>query len=132
MTDLKILYIELDSAVYFDDTKVSTAESLKAKVINSLNAYANSLDVYKFGGWFNYSKVQQVIDNTHTAITSNITKVRIRRDLKVAFNQFAQYELCYGNQFHVNAAGFNIKSKGFYISGQTKPVYLSDVPNPDL
>ena len=35
LTDLKILYIELDSAVYFDDTKVSTAESLKAKVINS-------------------------------------------------------------------------------------------------
>ena len=132
LTDLKILYIELDSAVYFDDTKVSTAESLKAKVINSLNAYANSLDVNKFGGRFKYSKVQQVIDNTHTAITSNITKVRIRRDLKVAFNQFAQYELCYGNQFHVNAAGFNIKSKGFYISGQTKPVYLTDVPNPDL
>ena len=132
LTDLKILYIELDSAVYFDDTKVSTAESLKTKVINSLNSYANSLDVNKFGGRFKYSKVQQVIDNTHTAITSNITKVRIRRDLKVAFNQFAQYELCYGNQFHVNAAGFNIKSKGFYISGQAKPVYLTDVPNPDL
>ena len=132
LTDLKILYIELDSAVYFDDTKVSTAQSLKTKVIDSLNSYANSLDVNKFGGRFKYSKVQQVIDNTHTAITSNITKVRIRRDLKVAFNQFAQYELCYGNQFHVNAAGFNIKSKGFYISGQAKPVYLTDVPNPDL
>jgi len=132
LTDLKILYVELDSAVYFDDTKVSTAESLRAKVIDSLNAYANSLDVNKFGGRFKYSKVQQVIDNTHTAITSNITKVRIRRDLKVAFNQFAQYELCYGNQFHVNAAGFNIKSKGFYISGQVKPVYLTDTPNADL
>jgi hypothetical protein len=132
LTDLKILYIELDSSVYFDDTKVSTAETLKAKIIDSLNSYANSLDVNKFGGRFKYSKVQQVIDNTHTAITSNITKVRIRRDLKVAFNQFAQYELCYGNQFHVNAAGFNIKSKGFYISGQAKPVYLTDVPNPDL
>ena len=132
LTDLKILYIELDSSVYFDDTKVSTAETLKAKIIDSLNSYANSLDVNKFGGRFKYSKVQQLIDNTHTAITSNITKVRIRRDLKVAFNQFAQYELCYGNQFHVNAAGFNIKSKGFYISGQAKPVYLTDVPNPDL
>ena len=29
--------------------------------------------------------------------TSNITRVRIRRNLKALTNQFAQYELCYGN-----------------------------------
>ena len=36
-------------------------------------------DLNSFGGRFKYSKVQQIIDNTDTAITSNITKVRIRR-----------------------------------------------------
>ena len=40
--------------------------------------------------------------------------------------------MCYGNRFHVNAAGYNIKSKGFYISGISKPVYITDVPNEDL
>ena len=83
----------------------------------------------KFGGRFKYSKIQQVIDATDTAITSNITKIIIRRNLKAALNQFAQYELCYGNQFHVNAAGYNIKSKGFYVSGNSKPVYITDIPN---
>ena len=86
----------------------------------------------KFGGRFKYSKVQQVIDQTDTAITSNITRVIIRRDLKVVFNQFAQYELCYGNRFHVTANGYNIKSTGFYISTNAQPVYLTDVPNTDL
>ena len=70
-------------------------------------------------------------DSTDTAITSNITRVRIRRDLKCALNQFAQYELCYGNQFHVKSEGANIKSTGFYIGETTKPVYFTDVPNAD-
>ena len=130
--DLKILYVEIDSAVYFDENKVSTSSALQTKVLNSLTSYSNSVDMNKFGGRFKYSKVQQVIDSTDTAITSNITRVRIRRDLKAAINQFAQYELCYGNQFHVNAAGMNIKSTGFTISNNIRTVYLTDTPNSDM
>ena len=76
--------------------------------------------------------MQQVIDNTSTSITSNITKFIIRRDLRPVFNVFAQYELCYGNRFHVNEKGYNIKSTGFKISGEEDTVYLTDVPNSDL
>jgi len=130
--DLKILYVEIDSSVYFNDARITNAESLKTLVNKSLNAYGNSLEVNKFGGRFKYSKVQSVIDNTHDAITSNITRVIIRRNLKCALNQFAQYELCYGNRFHANAKGFNIKSTGFYVSGNMKPVYITDTPNPNL
>ena len=130
--DLKVLYVEIDSSVYFNENLVSTSESLRAKVLNSLNTYADSVDLNQFGGRFKYSKVQQVIDATDTAITSNITKVIIRRNLKAATNQFAQYELCYGNRFHVDGLGFNIKSKGFFISGNSKPVYITDIPNATL
>jgi hypothetical protein len=66
-----------------------------------------------FGSRFKYSKVLQTIDKTDTAITSNITKVIIRRDLKAQINSPSQYEICYGNKFHVNAGGKNIKSTGF-------------------
>jgi len=45
--------------------------------------------------------------------------------------QAAQYELCYGNAFHVNPDGFNIKSTGFKIIGEAETVYLTDVPNAD-
>jgi len=131
ISDLKILYVEVDSAIYYDYAKVTTAETLKTKVLNSLTSYSESVDMNKFGGRFKYSKVQQVIDNTDNAISSNITKIRIRRDLKALINQFAQYELCYGNKFYVNLKGYNIKSTGFTISTEPGIVYLTDVPNPD-
>jgi hypothetical protein len=131
ISDLKILYIEVDSAIYYDYAKVTTAETLKTKIINSLTSYSNSIDMNKFGGRFKYSKIQQVIDNTDTAISSNITKIQIRRDLKALINQFAQYELCYGNRFHVNSKGYNIKSTGFTLSTEPGIVYLTDIPNPD-
>jgi hypothetical protein len=132
ITDLKILYVELNSSVYYNYSQVSSADTLKTSVTNSLQKYSESLDLNKFGGRVRYSKIQQVIDNTDTAITSNITRIIIRRDLKPVLNKFAQYELCYGNQFHVNSKGFNIKSTGFKISGETDTVYITDVPNADL
>ena len=44
--------------------------------------YGSSTDINKFGGRFKYSKVVNVIDKIDDAITSNITRVRIRRNLK--------------------------------------------------
>jgi hypothetical protein len=129
--DLKILYVEIDSSIYYNYAQVSAVESLKTKVINSLTEYSKSVDLNSFGGRFKYSKVLQIIDNTDIAITSNITKIKIRRDLKALINQFAQYELCFGNKFHINSDGFNIKSTGFKISTDSDTVYLTDVPNSD-
>ena len=129
--DLKLLYVEIDSSIYYNYNQVSSIESLKTKVINSLTEYSKSVDLNSFGGRFKYSKVLQIIDNTDTSITSNITKVKIRRDLKALINQFTQYELCFGNQFHINCDGFNIKSTGFKISGEPDTVYLTDVSNND-
>ena len=127
--DLKLLYVELDSFVYYDQSKVTTVSELKTSITNGLLTYGSSTDLNKFGGRFKYSKMLNVIDNIDDAITSNITRVRIRRNLKSLTNQFAQYELCYGNKFHINADGKNIKSTGFTIEGQTDMLYFTDIPN---
>ena len=128
IVDLKILYVELDSSVYYNYSQTSSVNELKSSVTNSLQKYSESLDLNKFGGRIRYSKIQQVIDSTDTAITSNITKIIIRRDLKVELNKFAQYELCFGNRFHVKPEGYNIKSTGFKISGESSTVYITDTP----
>ena len=52
--------------------------------------------------------------------------------MKALINQFAQYELCFGNRFNVKPNGYNIKSTRFKVSGESKEVYLVDVPNKDL
>jgi len=131
LVDLKVLYVEIESSIYFDYSKTSKVDDLKTRITNSLNSYSKSIDLNKFGGRFKYSKLLQVIDNTDNAITSNITKVKIRRDLKAAVNQSTQYELCFGNKFHVNEDGYNIKSTGFKIIGESDTVYLTDTPNED-
>jgi hypothetical protein len=127
--DLKILYVEIDSSIYYNYSQVSNVEDLKTNVIKSLNLYSQSPSLNAFGGRFKYSKVLQVIDNTDAAITSNITKVRIRRDLKAQINSLTQYEICYGNKFHINSSGKNIKSTGFKISGSSDTVYFTDTPH---
>jgi hypothetical protein len=133
--DLKILYVEVESYVYYNYNQVGSVSDLKTRITNSLNKYSQSVDLNKFGGRFKYSKLLQVIDNTDTSITSNITRVRIRRDLKALINRPAQYEICFGNQFHVNEKSnniaYNIKSTGFKILNQSDTVYLTDTPNPD-
>ena len=126
--DLKVLYVEIDSAIYFNTSQVSNVETLKTNVTSTLAEYAQDVDMNRFGGRFKYSKILQLIDRVDSAITSNITKVVIRRDLKVLRNQFAQYELCFGNQFHIKPDGFNIKSTGFRIAGESSVVYLTDTP----
>ena len=132
IVDLKVLYIELDSTIYYNDNQVSSPDDLKTSVTAGLNRYSKDVDMNRFGGRFKYSKALQLIDRVDNAISSNITKVKIRRDMKVLKNQFAQYELCFGNRFHVNPNGLNIKSTGFTLAGSSDIVYLTDAPNTDL
>ena len=126
--DLKVLYVELDSNIYYNLSQTASVDNLKSNITSALTNYSKDVDMNRFGGRFKYSKVLQLIDRVDNSITSNITKVRIRRDMKVLKNQFAQYELCFGNKFHVDPGGFNIKSTGFRIAGESEIVYLTDVP----
>ena len=129
IVDLKLLYVEIDSTVYYNPSQIASASNLRTSIVSTLNSYANNVELNKFGGRFKYSKVSTLIDRIDNGITSNITKVIIRRDLKALINQFAQYELCFGNKFYINPAGYNIKSTGFTINGFTDTAYITDVPN---
>ena len=125
--DLKVLYVEIDSAVYYNTSQVTNINDLKARITSTLTTHRGS-NINKFGGRFKYSKICQIIDNVDDAVTSNITRVIIRRNLKSLINQSAQYELCFGNKFHYNKEGFNIKSTGFKIAGSNEVYYFTDVP----
>ena len=129
IVDLKILYVEIDTTAYYNSSQISSATDLRTSIISSLNGYASNVEINKFGGRFKYSKVSTLIDRVDNGITSNITKVIVRRDLKALLNQFAQYELCFGNKFNINPAGYNIKSTGFIINGFNDTAYITDIPN---
>ena len=127
--DLSYLYIELESAVYYNANQTSNPEVVRTKVIDTLTEYSNSKDVNSFGGRFKYSKAVGLIDDCNKSITSNITKVKMRRDLNPELNTFATYELCFGNRIHVNDSGYSVKSTGFLVEGVADVLYMTDKPS---
>jgi hypothetical protein len=124
--DLKYLYVELTTSPYYNPSLNDDPNNLKTGVSNALTQYSRSIDVNKFGGRFKYSKAVSLIDSIDSSITSNITLVTIRRNLKAVLGQFAQYEVCYGNMFHTQETAYNVVSTGFTIEGVTGTVYLAD------
>tara|TARA_Y100000114_G_scaffold66647_1_gene61116 strand:- start:11461 stop:13596 length:2136 start_codon:yes stop_codon:yes gene_type:complete len=126
LIDLKFLYVEIDSYVYYNANFIGDPENLKTDVISSLTSFASGTELNKFGGRFKYSKVLSLIDRVDDSITSNITTIRIRRNLVAQLNVFSQYEICFDNTFHRNESSYNIKSTGFNISGVSGTVYFSD------
>ena len=141
--DLKYLYVEADCETYYNTNLAPNASFVQNVVLQNLTAYADSSELNQFGARFKYSKFQKVIDSSHQSVTSNITNVSMRRDMAATPNKFAEYEICFGNRFHVknhghsavydgNLVGYNIKSSGFTVSGISGTVYLGDKPSGDL
>jgi hypothetical protein len=128
--DLKYLYIETDTTAYYNSNSTSDPNYIKDIIFNNIKKYANSNELNKYGARFKYSKYLKIIDDSDIAVTSNITKIIMRRDLRVELNKFADYEICYGNEFHIkNTNGYNIKSSGFKVAGINDTLYISDIPD---
>jgi len=141
ITDLKYLYIEALVNVYYNSNNANSGDQIKSIVSTNINQYGSSTEINKFGARFKYSKFLNVVDNSNSAITSNITTIQMRRDLRASLNTFAEYEICFGNRFHVvnhghgtynGKIGYNIKSSGFRVSGVAGTVYLADTANRSL
>jgi len=141
ITDLKYLYIEALVNVYYNSNNANSGDQIKSIVSTNIDQYGSSTEINKFGARFKYSKFLNVVDNSNPAITSNITTIQMRRDLRASLNTFAEYEICFGNRFHVvnhghgtynGKIGYNIKSSGFRVSGVAGTVYLADTANRSL
>ena len=130
--DIKYLFVEYDSTVYYNTNLATDANSVKTIISNNILSYSDSTELNKYGARFKYSKFLKIIDDSSDSITSNITKIKIRRDLRPIINSPTEYEICFGNEFHINSnSGFNIKSSGFSVTGISGTIYLTDIPTND-
>ena len=107
-----------------------SSEYVGTLVTENTTAYAESTELNRYGARFKYSKFLKVIDDSDQAVTSNITTVEMRRDMRCSLNTLAEYQIGYGNEFHIKSmSGYNIKSTAFRIQGISTDIYLSDIPN---
>jgi hypothetical protein len=141
--DLKYLYVEADVEAYYNPNKAPSGSFVQNLVTQNIAKYADSSELNQFGARFKYSKFQKVVDSSNESMTSNITTIKMRRDMQARLNTFAEYELCFGNRFHIKnhghspvydgtLLGYNIRSTGFTVSGISGTVYLGDRPTGNL
>jgi hypothetical protein len=130
--DLKYLYIEINSKVYYNTNLAPSSDFVSSIIQNNTTKYAESTELNNYGARFKYSKFLKTIDESHESVTSNITTIQMRRDLRVVLNTFTEYQIGFGNEFHIRSMnGFNIKSSAFRVSDILQNVYISDLPNSD-
>jgi hypothetical protein len=128
--DLKYLYIEVNSKVYYNTNLAPSSEFVSSIVQNNAKLYSESTELNRYGARFKYSKFLKIIDDSHESVTSNITTIQMRRDLRVVLNTFVEYQIGFGNEFYIKSMeGYNLKTSSFRVSDIQQEVYLADVPN---
>ena len=132
--DAEILYVEVVSTVYYDTKRTNKgAAGIVAAVNSTLNTYASSSTVSKFGGAVRFSRVAGAVDDADKSITRNNSSFRMRRDITIAQDTAASYEICYENALDtdttnsvVYSTGFNLRLNGvidptvYYFEDDTK------------
>jgi hypothetical protein len=121
--------MEITTAVYYNPRLTSRTESeLKDLVINTIKAY-NTENLQSFTGIFRHSNLSSQIDATEDSIISNITTIKIHREIEVEYNSNSTYTIYLGNPiYNSTVPEQSITSTGFYIQGNTNVMYLEDLP----
>ena len=103
------------------DLSVGELENIVTNAINEFDA----TNLNNFDSVFRHSKLLQAIDASNTAILSNTTNVRLRKDLTASINTEKGYTVNFGNALynphdnHNKAGGGVVSSTGFKVQGDS-------------
>ena len=128
LVDPSILYVEMDSNIYFDGTKTELLpQQVASNAAQAITEYLKTSQTEKFNGKFRYSKFISVIDDSDRAIRSNLTSITLRKDFYAQLNSTTFYEVCYQNAFDVDCDNPVVSSTGFItLEYPNYTTYLED------
>jgi len=124
--------ILVTSTVKYDaKATAKTASTIKANVINILQVY-NAENLQKFDSIFRFSKVTGLIDDVDKSVLSNITTVKIRKNLTPMILTSSKYNVYFRNALynphsgHLASTGGILSSTGFKIDGNDNECFFDD------
>lgn len=122
------LNVRMNTTIYYDpNTTSKSANELAVIATNAILDY-NTVNLRKFDSVLRYSKLIAAIDDSDSAINSNITTLVVDRALSVKFNVNTNYTFHIDNPIY--SAGVpedSVTSNGFYVFGDlTNVQYLKD------
>jgi len=131
--DSEILQVLITSNFKYDPTKTSqTKSTLETLVKAAILSYDNN-NLSGFDTLFRHSQLTGSIDDVETSVLSNITTIRLRKNLIATVDGTATgYTLVFGNALynphtdHNKTGGGILTTTGFFVSGDTPEYFFDD------
>lgn len=121
--------IELEVTYYYNPQLTTrTSGDITTLVRDAISNY-NSTYLNTFDGIFKFSKFCSMIDAVEPSITSNITTVKIKRNITPSFGITRSYNINLGNPiYNSGVPEESISTTGFYCTDSTEICYIDDLP----
>ena len=132
IVDPETTFIILNVTFNYDSTSTTKEKTELETLVNSTIKSYTDTDLEDFNRPFRYSKLTGLIDQTDTAILSNITTVTLARFVTPTTTAATAYTLNFNNPFfhphdgHNADAGGIIASTGFFIDGGSTEYFFDD------
>ena len=132
--DPEIIYIILNVNFKFDSSKTTKEKDTLVSDVNSTLASYNTGSLKSFNNMFRHSYVSALIDDTDTAILSNVTNVTLAKFFipVTGTTDNTGYNLYFNNAFYNPHSGHNassggiIGSTGFLVGTDTEESFFDD------
>lgn len=122
--DHEFLALEVDTSVYYDATKLPVNINLQSAIFSAIEYY-NSTYLNNFDSIFRYSRFTRLLDDVNTAVTSNITSVRMRKEFNPELGKARTYQIKYLNPFR-NENNI-ISTSSFTVFGYSQQLQLYNI-----
>jgi hypothetical protein len=129
IVDPEYINLQISCSVYYNPRlTVKSENTLKSLVVQTIKDY-NTNNLNSFTGVFRHSNLSTLIDSTEDAIVSNITTIKLHREIDVQYNTNANYTINLANPIYGSGVPEeSITSTGFYIAGDDNIMYIEDLP----
>jgi hypothetical protein len=129
IVDPEYINLQVNCSVYYNPRlTVKSENTLKSLVLQTIKDY-NIDNLNSFTGVFRHSNLSTLIDSTEDAIVSNITTIKLHREIDIQYNTNANYIINLANPIYGSGVPEqSITSHGFYIAGNDNIVYIEDLP----
>jgi len=129
IVDPEYINLQVSCSVYYNPRLTIRSENtLKELVIQTIKDY-NTDNLNSFTGVFRHSNLSTLIDNTEDSIVSNITTIKLYREVNVQYNTNANYTINLANPIYGSGVPEeSVTSTGFYIAGNDNIMYIEDLP----
>jgi hypothetical protein len=129
IVDPEYILLAVTTSVYYNPRLTSkTASEIKDIVTQAIRSY-NTSNLNSFSGVLKFSKLTTAIDAADPSIVSNITTLKLHREIKPSYGVATTYNIELGNPIYGSGVPEqSFISTGFYVPESPYIMYIEDQP----